>query len=95
METPDPPLNLTGEHLAAVYQIAQAPTAAQAQARARDICIEQTVEFPEDLIPNAAIRDQILGQVAALESLGADRWRAVIRYPTAVVTGDLTQLLNC
>ena len=35
----------------------------EARAKARDICLEQTVEFPEALIPDGVIREQVLGIV--------------------------------
>ena len=95
MTTQDRPLTLNGDRFTAVYHLVGAPTAAQARQRARDICLEQTVEFPDELIPSAAIREQIVGQVAALEPLGADRWEAVIRYPVEVAGRELTQLVNC
>lgn len=88
------PLTLSGERLTAVYQLAGARTAAAARTRARAICLEQTVEFPEHLIPSTAIRDQIVGRVQSLEPLSADRWEAVIGYPVEVVGRELTQLVN-
>ncbi|WP_295384107.1 RuBisCO large subunit C-terminal-like domain-containing protein [uncultured Thiodictyon sp.] len=95
MTAQDQPLTLSGERFSAVYQLGGTHTATQAQQRALDICLEQTVEFPHHLIPSAAIRDQIVGEVAALEPLGADRWEAVIRYPVEVAGRELTQLVNC
>ena len=86
-------LRLSGERLAAVYRI-QAADEAAALARARDICLEQTVEFPAALIPNAAIRDQIVGAVDALAAVGAGAWDATIRYPVEAAGGELTQLVN-
>jgi ribulose-bisphosphate carboxylase large chain len=91
----DHPLTLSGERLTAVYHLAGARTAAEARTGARAICLEQTVEFPEDLIPIPAIRDQIVGRVESLEPLGADRWEAVISYPVEVAGRELTQLVNC
>ena len=88
-------LELSGERFTAVYQLGGAANAAEARARARDICLEQTVEFPEALIPNAAIHEQIVGELAALEPLGGGRWEAVIRYPVEAAGRELTQLVNC
>ncbi|MBV5272507.1 MAG: ribulose 1,5-bisphosphate carboxylase large subunit [Lamprocystis purpurea] len=95
MNTDNQPLTLCGERFTAVYHLAGAATATQARQRALDICLEQTVEFPEDLIPHAAIREQIVGQLVALEQLEEDRWEAVIRYPIEVAGRELTQLVNC
>ena len=85
-------LSLSGERFAAVYDLSCA--GAEAEARARDICLEQTVEFPEDLIPRQEIRDQIVGRIASLEPLGDDRFRAVIEFPVEAAGGELTQLIN-
>jgi len=95
MNNENQPLTLCGERFTAVYHLAGAATATQARQRAQDICLEQTAEFPDDLIPNAAIREQIVGQLAALEPLEEDRWEAVIRYPVEVAGRELTQLVNC
>jgi len=95
MTADDRPLTLSGERFTAVYHLSGARTAAEAQQRAHDVCLEQTVEFPDALIPSAAIRNQIVGQVASLQPLGSDRWEAVIRYPVEVAGRELTQLVNC
>ena len=86
------PLLLSGERFTAVYDLV-CPND-QAEARARDICLEQTVEFPDDLIPSQAIRDQIVGRIASLETLGPEHFRTVIEFPVEAVGGELTQLVN-
>ncbi|MBK5940317.1 RuBisCO large subunit C-terminal-like domain-containing protein [Halochromatium roseum] len=58
-------LSLSGERFTAVYRLSG--TTAEVEARARAICLEQTVEFPEALIPNEAIRAQIVGTIAEIE----------------------------
>jgi ribulose-bisphosphate carboxylase large chain len=85
-------LSLSGERFSGVYDLVCAN--GQAEARARDICLEQTVEFPEDLIPNQAIRDQIVGRIASLETLGPEHFRTVIEFPVEAAGGELTQLIN-
>ena len=95
MTAEDRLLTLSGERFTALYHIAGVAARDQAEARAQAICLEQTVEFPSDLIPSAAIRDQIVGQVASLERLDSNRWELVIRYPVEVAGRELTQLVNC
>ena len=90
------PLSLSGERFTAVYQLAV--DAADVEARARAICLEQTVEFPEELIPSAAIREQIVGEIAEItpcrsSELGS-AFEVRIRYPIEAAGGELTQLLN-
>ena len=94
MPIDDPiPLSLSGERLSAVYRI-QAADEDAALACARDICLEQTVEFPDALIPNAAIRDQIVGAVVGIAAAGAGAWDVAIHYPVEAAGGELTQLVN-
>ncbi len=96
MNRPEPSLSLSGERFTAVYRLCGA--AAEVEARARAICLEQTVEFPQALIPNEAIRDQIVGQIAAIipRALddGSDGFEVAIRYPIESAGRELTQLLN-
>jgi ribulose-bisphosphate carboxylase large chain len=63
--TPTSTLSLSGERFTAVYRLSG--TATEVEARARTICLEQTVEFPEALIPNEAIRAQIVGAIAQIK----------------------------
>ncbi len=85
-------LVLSGERFTATYRLVCRPD--QVESRARDLCIEQTVEFPPALITEAAIREQIIGRVVSLESLGCDRFEAVIELPLEVAGRELTQLVN-
>ena len=85
--------HLSGDRFEARYRI-RADDEAQARARADGIRVEQTVEFPPELITNAAIRDGIIGEIAALDRLDAARFEAVIRYPIEAAGTELTQLLN-
>jgi ribulose-bisphosphate carboxylase large chain len=86
-------LSLSGERFTAIYRL-HAEDADAAGARARDICLEQTVEFPDALLPNARIRNGIVGTVAELAPAGDGAWDATIRYPVEAAGGELTQLLN-
>ncbi len=85
-------LNLSGERFTAVYHLSG--TSEEADDRARDICVEQTVEFPPDLIDRQDIHGQIFGRLASLEQIGDEIFEAVIQFPIEDVGGELTQLLN-
>lgn len=87
-----PSLNLSGLRFLAVYHLTG--TRDEALARAEDICLEQTVEYPEDLIPRQDIRDQILGRVVSFEPLADDRYEAKIEFPIETSGEELPQLLN-
>ncbi|NEV63452.1 RuBisCO large subunit C-terminal-like domain-containing protein [Thiorhodococcus minor] len=85
-------LSLGGERFSALYHIRS--SAAELEARARDICVEQTVEFPEALITSTAIRDQIIGQIESVEEIGPERFAVRISYPIEAAGRELTQLIN-
>jgi ribulose-bisphosphate carboxylase large chain len=75
----------------AVYQLAGSRK--QALERAKDICLEQTVELPDALVPQTFIRQNVLGQVKSLRRVkGAHE--AVIAFPAKTAAGELTQFLN-
>jgi len=66
----------------------------EARRKAFDICVEQTVEFPYDLIPNAYIQTEIVGHIESLDTLAPGRFRAVISYHEDTAGTDFTQFLN-
>lgn len=67
---------------------------AEALAKAKDICLEQTVEFPEDLVPAGFIRDEVVGRLESFAADGVGRYFARVSYATETAAGELTQLLN-
>jgi ribulose-bisphosphate carboxylase large chain len=62
--------------------------------KARDICLEQTVEVPNVLVPEGMIRDHIVGRVETFEARPEGGFSARISYAIEIAGGDLTQLLN-
>jgi ribulose-bisphosphate carboxylase large chain len=66
----------------------------EARAKAEDICIEQTVEFPADEVPDGIIRDHVFGRIELFERIDQERFKAVISYAVEIVAGELTQFLN-
>jgi ribulose-bisphosphate carboxylase large chain len=88
----DQTLTLSGERFTAVYRIVCKPH--EAESRARDICVEQTIEFPESLVTDQSIRDQIVGQVRSLQAVSEERYEARIGYPVEAAGRELTQLVN-
>jgi ribulose-bisphosphate carboxylase large chain len=85
-------LMLSGERFAAVYHIMG--SAEEARAAAGDICIEQTVEYPEDLVARRDIREQIFGKVASLKEIASGLYEAAVEFAVEVAGSELTQLLN-
>jgi ribulose-bisphosphate carboxylase large chain len=83
---------LIGERFEVLYRLQGSE--AEALAKAKDICIEQTVEFPEDLLPDGDIRDQIIGQIVDFSPDSKNEFLARISYPVEDAGGTLVQLLN-
>jgi len=85
-------LALSGERLRVTYRLTG--DEAQAGDKARDICIEQTVEFPEDLLPDGDIREHIVGRIESLQRVSAKSCEVVISYPVETTGFDFVQMLN-
>lgn len=83
--------HLSGERFTVTYRIAG--TEAEALDAARTVANEQTVEFPDAVLPDGDIREQVLGRVEALEADGDD-WLATISYAIETAGTDLPQLFN-
>ncbi len=83
---------LSGERFVATYTLCGEEK--QARATANSICVEQTVEFPEDLLPEGDIALHILGRIEEFSPAGPDRWTARISFASEVAGKELTQLFN-
>jgi ribulose-bisphosphate carboxylase large chain len=66
----------------------------EARAKAEDICIEQTVEFPGDLVPEGIIRDHVFGRIESFIHGDRDTYKAIISFAVEIAAGELTQFLN-
>lgn len=67
---------------------------ATARAKAQDLIVEQTIEFPLDLVSDPFITDHVVGKIDRLV-LGEDGvYRALISFANDDSAGELTQLLN-
>jgi ribulose-bisphosphate carboxylase large chain len=71
-----------------------AQTLPEAEARARDIALEQTVEVPDDVVPEGFIRDVIVGRVETIAHSGDGVFEARLSYSPATVGRELAQLIN-
>ncbi|MCX8063288.1 MAG: RuBisCO large subunit C-terminal-like domain-containing protein [Anaerolineales bacterium] len=65
----------------------------EAYRKAEDICIEQTIEFPADLVPDDDIRRHIFGRIESFEQTPLG-YQAEISYNVEIVSGEITQLLT-
>ena len=83
---------LSGERLEADYLL-QASGEAEAEALARDLCVEQTVEFPRDLVPEGPILQEVMGRLEALVQEPGG-FVATVSFAAETAGGELPQLLN-
>ena len=89
---PVSPSPVSGSRFSVLYRLDG--DEATAQRRAQDICLEQTVEIPEVLVPEGMIRDHVLGRIEALEVRPDGSYSARISYAVEIAGPGLTQLLN-
>lgn len=85
-------LPISGQRFVATYTFTGPHTGAAARAEAA--CVEQTIEFPADLVPDDDIRRHVIGQVDELDPVGPDTTRVRISYAVETAGGELPQLLN-
>lgn len=86
-------LNLSGERFTVRYRLLAADEA-EARARARGICLEQTVELPEEALVGDDIQAGLVGRIEALRAVGAGLFETAISYAVETAGIELTQLLN-
>lgn len=82
---------ISGERFTVTYLIAGSER--EALAKAKDICVEQTVEFPPQLIPAGFIQDDIVGHIESFEAR-TQGYAVQISYAIETTANELTQLLN-
>lgn len=85
-------LRLSGQRFQVLYRIRG--TLDEAQAKAREICIEQTVEFPEALLPDGDIRNNIVGRIENTTSLSESCYEIAISYAVETSGFEFSQFLN-
>ena len=91
-KTCTPDTLFSGERFSVTYRLSGSEK--DARARAEDICIEQTVEFPADEVPEGIIRDHVFGRIELFEPWDSDSFKAIISYAVEIAAGELTQFLN-
>ena len=89
---PSVSLDLSGERFKVIYRLLG--DEAEARATAEDTCLEQTVEFPGELVPDGDIRDSILGRIESLSPVDSNHYEAEINYAVETTGFELIQLLN-
>ena len=84
--------NLSGDRFKVQYRITGSEE--EAWGKARNIAVEQTVEFPVHLIPDSNLLTEIVGQLEAFTPVGEGVTMVTISYPVEIVGAELTQLIN-
>lgn len=84
--------SLSGLRLSVVYAIRGDERHAKRQADL--ICIDQTVEAAEEIIPDGAIRDHLLGRIESFEHIGEESWTATINFPIELAQASAVDLLH-
>jgi ribulose-bisphosphate carboxylase large chain len=92
MRLPSVAVNLSGKRFVVTYSIA-ASTIEDANKRAVDLALEQTVEFPADLTPAGDITDHIVGRIESIEAQN-EKFLVRISYAEETVGAETTQFLN-
>lgn len=83
---------ISGERFSVVYRLAGDEK--EAHRKAWDICLEQTVEFPEEFIPAGMIRDEIVGRIEDFRPFSENSYQATISYAVETPANEFTQFLN-
>ena len=89
---PSFPLTVSGSRFRVRYQVLGDEK--QARERAEDVCIEQTIEYLADLVPEGGIRDHVFGRIEAFTRVGPGWYETVISYADEITGYELPQLLN-
>jgi ribulose-bisphosphate carboxylase large chain len=92
LKTNTPEASFSGDRFSVAYRVFG--DEAEARAKAYDICIEQTVEFPADEAPEGIIRDHVFGRIELFERFDGDSFKAVVSYAVENAAGELPQFLN-
>ncbi|MCW5798756.1 MAG: hypothetical protein KIT40_09675 [Nitrospira sp.] len=85
-------LHFSGQRFSVEYHIHGSKD--EARRRAAVLCIDQTVEAADHVIPSGVIRDQLLGQVVGVDKLGDGVHRAVLTFPVELLDGTMGTLLH-
>ncbi|MEI8131462.1 MAG: RuBisCO large subunit C-terminal-like domain-containing protein [Leptolinea sp.] len=85
-------LNLSGERFTVEYSLFG--TRSDVEQMAFAIIVEETVEFPYDLLPEGEIKDQIVGKIEELTEVGENHFKAVISYAIEITAYTVAQLMN-
>jgi ribulose-bisphosphate carboxylase large chain len=93
MQYDNPELTFSGERLRVRYTL-HGLNEADAYRIAEFICVEQTVEFPYELLPPGLLRDNMVGRVESFMPLPDSSYEVLISYAAESTGYELPQFLN-
>jgi len=85
-------LQVSGDRIEAVYEFHGDVT--EAEARVNALRVEQTIEFPADLVPDDDIQREIVGRVESVAVVDSGVVHAVVSYAVETTGFELPQLMN-
>lgn len=92
MIEPNPPIQFTGERFRVLYTL-NGYSKEDAEGMARFICVEDTIEFPHELVAPGEFHDLMVGRVESFEEIG-DQYSVCISYAVETTGLEIPQLLN-
>jgi ribulose-bisphosphate carboxylase large chain len=69
-------------------------TLAEVKKKAFGICVEQTIEFPYELVKDNYIKNTIVGKIKSIKKTGSSMFQSEISYDDSTAGKEFTQLLN-
>lgn len=85
-------LNLSGERFSVVYNLFGSRGDVDQLANA--IIVEDTIEFPYELLPEGEIKDQVVGRIEKFDQLNDNQFKVEISYAIEITAFTVAQLLN-
>jgi ribulose-bisphosphate carboxylase large chain len=85
-------LNLSGDRFTVEYSLFGSRSEVDQTAFA--IIVEDTVEFPYDLLPEGEIKDQVVGKIEEITQVGENHFCVIISYAIEITSFTISQLLN-
>jgi ribulose-bisphosphate carboxylase large chain len=90
---PKPKINFTGERFLVWYSLS-GYSEEDARTIAQFICVEETIEYPHELVAPGEFHDQMVGQIEEFQVLNQSQFSLRISYPIEATGFELPQLLN-
>lgn len=83
---------LSGGRFAVRYHVTGSER--EARGKAETLCLDQTVELPEALVPSGRVREQVLGRIEAFQKIHDDGYEAVVSFAEDLLGSEIAGFLN-